>query len=205
MHHALRIYAQTPARRTRQILADLLAVAVIAAAVRIALAVHSAIMRLAEPGRVTQSAGDRLAGGLGDAGNAADRVPLIGGALKQPLEAAASAGNDLAQAGQAVQDAVGHLAFLVTAVLIAVPVLVVLAFWTATRLRWIIRSAAARRLLEAPDGADLFALRALTGPLRDLAAVEAPPAGLADGWRRGDPAVISALSRVGLAQVGLRP
>ncbi|MEJ8646320.1 hypothetical protein WKI68_43840 [Streptomyces sp. MS1.HAVA.3] len=44
------LYAQTPARRTRQILADLIAVVLVAAAVKFALAVHDAIMLLAEPG-----------------------------------------------------------------------------------------------------------------------------------------------------------
>lgn len=50
------LYAQIPARRNRQILADLLAVVVIACAVWFALAVQDAIMLLAEPGRKVESA-----------------------------------------------------------------------------------------------------------------------------------------------------
>ena len=201
----MRLYAQVPARRTRQVLADLVAVAVIAVAVWFALLVHDAIMLLAGPGRAAQSAGDQLAGGLTDAGNAAARVPLVGDTLKRPLLSAAGAGSGLANAGESVQHSVGHLAFLVALVLVAVPVLVVLALWLPPRLRWVRGTVNARRLLDGPGGADLFALRALTGPLRDLAAVETPAGGLADAWRRGDEAVIDDLCRVGLKQLGLRP
>lgn len=56
----MRLYAQTPARRNRQVLADLIAVGLIAAAVWFALAVHDAIMMLAEPGRRVESSGDSL-------------------------------------------------------------------------------------------------------------------------------------------------
>ncbi|MFC1438646.1 hypothetical protein ABUW04_10290 [Streptacidiphilus sp. N1-10] len=201
----MRIYSQIPARRTRQVVADLLALAVIAVSVWFALLIHDVIMRLAAPGQAAQSAGDQLAGGLNDAGNAAARVPLVGDTLKRPLLSAAGAGNGLASAGESVQHTVSHLAFLVAFVLIAVPVLLVLLVWLPPRIHWIRGTVNARRLLDAPGGADLFALRALTGPLRNLATVEIPPGGLADAWRRGDASVIDDLSRIGLKQVGLRP
>ncbi|MFC1436286.1 hypothetical protein ACEZDB_37195 [Streptacidiphilus sp. N1-3] len=185
--------------------ADLFALAVIAVSVWFALLVHDAIMLLAGPGRAAESAGDQLAGGLNDAGNAASKVPLLGDTLKKPLVSAAEAGSGLARAGESVQHSVSHLAFLVAVVLVVLPVLTVLALWLPPRLRWVRASASARRLLEAPGGADLFALRALTGPLRDLAGVETPARGLADAWRRGDQAVIDDLSRVGLRRLGLRP
>ncbi len=202
--HIMRIYAQTPARRTRQIVADLLALAVIAVSVWFALLVHDAIMLLAGPGRAAESAGDRLAGGLESAGNAASRVPLVGDTLKKPLLSAAGAGTDLSQAGVSAQHSVSHLAFLVAVVLVVVPVLLVLLVWLPPRLRWVRATAGARRLLVGPGGADLFALRALTGPLRDLPTARVPAGGFADAWRRGDQAAIEDLCRVGLKQLGLR-
>ncbi|MFI5821197.1 hypothetical protein ACIA8I_19080 [Streptomyces rishiriensis] len=201
----MRLYAQTPTRRSRQVLADLIAVALIAVAVKFALVVHDAITLLAEPGRKAQSAGDDLAAGLNDAGDAASKVPFVGDSLKKPLRSAAEAGNSLSDAGQSLQDTVGRAAILTAVALVVLATAFVLALWLPPRLRWIRRAATTRRLLDEPGGADLLALRALTGPQRDLAAVPTPPGGLADAWRRGDRQVISDLSRVALDREGLRP
>ncbi|PKW12262.1 hypothetical protein SAMN05428944_0490 [Streptomyces sp. 1222.5] len=200
----MRLYAQTPPRRIRQVLADLIAVALIAASVWFALTVRDVIMSLAEPGRKAQSAGDDLATGLNNAADSASGVPLIGGALKKPLQAAAGAGDGLSDAGRSLQDVVGQVADLTALALIVFPVAFVLVLWLPPRLHWIRRSATTERLLDAPGGADLLALRALTGPLRDLARVPVPPGGLADAWRRGDPQAIADLSEVALARAGLR-
>ncbi|MEU9992593.1 hypothetical protein AB0E10_38530 [Streptomyces sp. NPDC048045] len=201
----MRLYAQTPPRLIRQVLADLIALALIAVAVKFALTVHDALLLLAEPGRKAQGAGDDLATGLDGAADAASKVPLIGGSLKKPLQFAAGAGNGLSDAGQSVQHIVGQVADLTALALIVLPVAFVLVLWLPARLRWIRRSAATRRLVDSPGGADLLALRALTGPQRDLAAVAVPAGGLADAWRRGDQQVIADLSRVALERAGLRP
>ncbi|WP_327260618.1 hypothetical protein OG444_03145 [Streptomyces sp. NBC_01232] len=201
----MRLYAQTPARRNRQVLADLIAVFLVAAAVWFALAVHDAIMLLAEPGRRVESSGDSLANELENAGDAASNVPFVGDLLKKPLHSAADASTGFADAGQSLQDAVSQVANLTALALIVLPVTVVLLLWLPARLRWIRRSTTLRRLCDAPGGADLLALRALTGPVRDLAALPTPPGGLADAWRRGDEQVIGALSAVALRRAGLRP
>lgn len=201
----MRLYAQTPARRNRQVLADLIAVVLVAATVRFALAVHEAIMRLAEPGRQVESSGDNLAAELDNAGEAASDVPLVGDLLKKPLQSAADASTGFADAGQSLQHIVGQVATLTAVALIVLPVAFVLLLWLPPRLRWIRRSHTVRRLLDAPGGADLLALRALTGPLGDLAALPAPPGGLADAWRRGDQQVIADLSQAALRSAGLRP
>ncbi|WP_328929790.1 hypothetical protein OG429_37920 [Streptomyces sp. NBC_00190] len=201
----MRLYAQTRARRCRQVLADLIAVVLVIASVRFALAVHDGIMLLAEPGRKVEDAGGSLASGLGDAGDAASNVPLVGGILKKPLQSAAEASNGLSDAGQSMQDVVGRVANLTAFALIVTSVAFVLALWLPPRVRWIRRSALVRGLLDTPGSADLLALRALTGPVRDLAAVPVPPGGLADAWRRADEQVIGDLSRVALRQAGLRP
>ncbi|KJY37488.1 hypothetical protein VR46_30070, partial [Streptomyces sp. NRRL S-444] len=143
----MRLYAQTRARRCRQVLADLIAAVLVAVAVWFALAVHDGIMLLAEPGRTVEDAGGSLASGLGDAGDAASNVPLVGGILKKPLQSAAEAGNGLSDAGQSMQDAVGRVADLTAWVLIVVSVAIVLALWLPPRVRWIRRSARIRGLL----------------------------------------------------------
>ncbi|MFG2524587.1 hypothetical protein [Streptomyces sp. NPDC048527] len=200
----MRLYAQTPARRSRQVLADLIAAALIYATVKLALVVHDAIGRLADPGRKAESAGNSLSNGLVDAGEAASKVPFVGGQLKKQLGSAAEAGTGLADAGRSLQDTVGHVATLTTVVLIVIPVVFVLLLWLPPRLRWIRRSAVTRRLAADPGGADLLALRVLTGSQRELAAVPTPPGGLAEAWRRGDEQVIADLAAIGLRQAGLR-
>ncbi|MEJ8646321.1 hypothetical protein WKI68_43845 [Streptomyces sp. MS1.HAVA.3] len=132
-------------------------------------------------------------------------MPLVGDLLKKPFQSAADAGTGLADAGQSLQDTISQLATLAAVALIVVPVAVVLLLWLPLRLRWIRRSATIRRLLDAPGGTDLLALRALTGPPGDLSTISAPPGGLADAWRRGDQHVVGALSEIALRRAGLRP
>ncbi|MFC8172213.1 hypothetical protein ACFUJ0_16210 [Streptomyces sp. NPDC057242] len=202
----MRFYAQTPARRNRQVLVDLLAVVLIAAAVWASLAVRETIMLLAEPGQKVESSGDSLAKELGEAGDAASGVPFIGDVLQKPLRSAADASSGFADAGVSFQETVGQVADVVTAALIVVPVLFVLLLWLPPRLLWIRRSGTLRRLAEAPGGADLLALRALTGPPGALTALPAPPpGGWADAWRRGDDEAIADLSAIALGHIGLRP
>ncbi|MFD6415432.1 hypothetical protein [Streptomyces sp. NPDC060194] len=199
----MRLYARTPGRLSRQVLADLIAAALILAAVKLALTVRDAVLRLAEPGRRAESAGDGLADSLGDASDVASKVPLVGDQLKKPLRSAADAGTGMADAGRSLQDTVEQVATLTAVALIAIPVVFVLLLWLPARLRWIRRSAVTRRLAAEPGGADLLALRVLTGPQRDLAALPAPPDGLAAAWRRGDDQVIADLAAIGLRQAGL--
>ncbi|MFJ4871556.1 hypothetical protein [Streptomyces sp. NPDC088757] len=201
----MRFYAQTPSRRNRQVLVDLIAVALIAVAVWAALAVRRTIMLLAEPGRKVESSGESLAKELGEAGDAASDVPFVGDVLEKPLRSAADASSGFADAGVSFQETVGQVADVITAALIVLPVLFVLLLWLPPRLLWIRRSSTLRRLAEAPGGADLLALRALTGPPGALAGLPVPPGGWADAWRRGDPGAITDLSAVALEHVGLRP
>ncbi|WP_432061796.1 hypothetical protein [Streptomyces sp. S1] len=201
----MRFYAQTPARRNRQVLVDLIALALIAVTVWAALAVRDTIMMLAEPGRKVESSGGSLAKELGEAGEAASGVPFIGDVLEKPLRSAADASSGFADAGVSFQETVGQVADVVTAALIVLPVLFVLLLWLPPRLLWIRRSNTLRRLAGAPGGDDLLALRALTGPPGALAGLPVPPGGWADAWRQGDRQAIADLSAVALKHVGLRP
>lgn len=201
----LRLYAQTPARRNRQLLVDLTALALIAVTVWAALHVRDTILRLAAPGRKVEESGDGLAEQLAGAGEAASDLPFVGGILERPLRSAAEASAGFADAGVSFQETVTQVADVTTAVLIAAPVLLLLLLWIPPRLLWMRRSALVRRLADQPGGADLLALRALTGPPGALAGLPVPPGGFAGAWRRGDPEVIAALSAATLARTGLRP
>ncbi|NWF31179.1 hypothetical protein HW130_33930 [Streptomyces sp. PKU-EA00015] len=200
----MRLYAQTPARRNRQVLVDLIAVALIALTVWAAFFVRGMIMLLAEPGRKVESSGDGLAEELGNAGDAASDVPLIGDVLKKPLQSASDASTGFADAGASFQETVTQVADVTTTALIVILLLFILVLWIPPRLLWIRRSMIVSHLADAPGGADLLALRALTGPPATLAKLPTPPGGFADAWRRGDQEVIATLSAVALAHTGLR-
>jgi len=131
-------YAETPALRLRQQLHDLFVVVWALVWLRVGVAVHEAVQRLAAPGRALERAGRDLSDGLGGAADRADDVPLLGDDLSAPLDSASGAGSALAEAGQVQQDAVGLLALVLTLVVAGLPVLVVVLFqvevdWTAAR------------------------------------------------------------------------
>jgi hypothetical protein len=198
----LRLYAEIPARRNRQVLVDLIAVALIALTVWAAFFVRDMIMLLAEPGRKVESSGDGLAEELGNVGDAASDVPLIGDVLQQPLQSAADASTGFADAGASLQETAAQVADVTATALIVLPVLLILVLWLPPRLLWIRHSMTVRRLADAPGGADLLAL---TGSPAALVKLPTPPGGFADAWRRGDQEAIATLSAIALAHTGLRP
>ena len=198
------LYADTPGRRTRQILSDLLVLAWTALWVWLGVALYRLIEQLATPGQRLESAGNGLGSRLHDAGDSAGRVPLVGDNLRSALDRAAGTGTDLADAGRAQQHAVHHVALLRAVALVVVMGGVALAGWLLVRVRWAREATAARRLLGA-GAPELFALRALTRrPVRALARVAGPDTDPAAAWRRGDPEIVAALADLELRRLGLR-
>ena len=192
-------YAETPALRSRQLLLDVLVVLWVLVWVRIGAAVHRAVSRLAAPGRELEKAGDGLSGGLSGAAERADDVPLVGGGLSAPLDAAARAGRALERAGAAQQDAVQVLALVLALLLAGVPIAWAVQRWLPGRLAFARdhRAAAALR-----DDVELWALRAaLNRPLHELARLGPDPVGR---WRRGEPGAAEALARLERRAQGLR-
>jgi hypothetical protein len=192
-------YAETPALRSRQVLIDVVVVVWLLVWLRIGVAVHGAVSQLAGPGRELAAAGQRLSGGLEDAADRADGVPLLGDGLRSPLDVAAGAGRSLARAGLAQQDAVQTLALVLAVLLAGLPIVWVLQRWLPGRLRFAREHAAATRLR---DDVELWAMRAaLHRPLHELAALGPDPVGR---WRRGEPGAAEALAGLERRAHGLR-
>lgn len=192
-------YADTPALRSRQLLTDGLVTGWVLLWLLVGRAVHGAVSRLAAPGRELEEAGDGLAGGLSDAADKADGVPLLGGGLRAPLDAASGAGDALARAGAAQQDAVGTLALVLALLLAGIPVLWALQRWLPGRLAFA-RSYRAATALR--DDVELWALRAaLHRPLPELARLGPDPVGR---WRRGEPGAAEALAALERKALGLK-
>ena len=196
------LYAQHPALRARQGAADLGMLAWAVLWILVARVVHGAVLVLAEPGRAVADLGTAVAGNMTSAAEAAGDVPRVGDDLAAPFESLADASRSVRGAGQAAQDAVGTLAFVLAALLVALPVGWLLLKWLPWRLGYAREAGAARRLLAGAPDLEILAARAMaTAPLPRLAAL---PAGTGAGWRVGDPAAVRALASLELARLGLR-
>jgi len=198
----MRWYAERPDRRARQVLADALVLTWTIIWIWFASKAFDLVGQLAVPGRKLESGGTSLAGSLADAGQRAGDVPLIGGALSAPLNAASQASNSVAGAGQDMQDAVRDVAWLLAILVVLVMAGSVVLVWLLLRVRYLRQAGAAARLRDANPDTDLFALRALVNqPLSTLVRVDPDPAA---AWRSGDQPVIAKLADLELRRWGLR-
>jgi hypothetical protein len=198
----VKLYADAPARRARQILADLLMLAWTVGCVLVSLLVHRSVLRLAEPGRQMQAAGAQLADGLRRAGEQLGQVPLVGERARSPFDQLASSAQPLQQAGADLVSAVDRLALVCGVLAGLLPFLVVGIVWFLGRWRFARTASAAAGFLDDDADLSLLALRALTRqPLDRLARLSSDPVG---AWQSGDPRLIEALASLELAEHGLR-
>lgn len=199
----MKLYADTPARRTRQIVADVVVLCWVAVCVWLGRAVSDGIGALRGPADGLTSAGngfrDNMTGAAGNVGG----LPLVGDALRGPFDSLSGTGQQLADVGTSVASTVTTIAQVTGFVVAAVPIVLALAVWGAFRARFVRRATAAQRLANAPGSQELFALRALTRqPLRRLARLGPDPAGR---FRDGDPAMVRALAALELRSCGIEP
>jgi hypothetical protein len=198
----MKLYADFAGRRALQIAADAVAILVITGTVLFAAALHAAIMSLAALGRSIEDAGEGFQETMTEAGESLGNVPVIGGGIRGPFDAAGGAGELLAQAGRVQQDVVASSAILAAIAVAIVPIGLVLWIWLRRRLRFARRATEALALARLDDGEQLLALRALgSASARDLRAISSTP--VAD-WRRGDSAVAHQLAQLELVGAGVR-
>lgn len=196
---ALKWYADHPARRARQIALDLTMVALALLWVRLSVAVQDTVLRLQEPGRQLEDAGDGLAQGLRDAADRVAGTPLVGDALADPLSAAANAGSTVGDAGAAANDVVAQVALVLALAFALLPLIPVLGAWLFHRL-WYVREATAAVKLRGDT--ELMALRAAANmPLRSLARLGPEPVAR---WRRGEAGAAEDLAALQLRELGVR-
>jgi hypothetical protein len=199
----MKLYADLPARRVVQVTGDLVVLIWIVLWALLGHAVHDATLQLADPGHRVASASTSLAGQLEETGDALGELPVVGGAVAEPLERAGGAADQLADAGRAQVRAVERLARWLGWSVALIPILGALLLYLPPRLRFVRRAAAGRALVDSAADLDLFALRALAHqPLHRLAAISDDPAA---AWRAQDEATVRRLAALELAAVGLRP
>jgi hypothetical protein len=173
----MKIYAEVPRLKARQILFDVLVLGWALVWIRIGMAMHDLIAKLSGPGRTIESAGAGFSTNLRSLSERVADVPVVGGTLREPFDAAASAGNDLEAAGIAHQEIVMSVALWMGILLAVIPIGYVLLRYLPDRLRWVREASAAARLRIDADDLHLFALRAIaTKPLYELRRACADPA-----------------------------
>jgi hypothetical protein len=198
----MKLYADTPVRRTRQLVSDLLLAAWVVACVWLGYAVHHGVAQLAGVGEQTDSSASSLASGLTDAGDSLRGLPVVGGGVAAPFDRMSSASESLAAAGRHQVAVVHRVAWTLGVSIAVVPILAVGAVHLPGRWRFVREATAGARFVDAAEDLDLFALRALSRqPMYVLARVSADPAG---AWRERDPEVIRALAALELRDCGLR-
>jgi hypothetical protein len=199
----MKLYADAPGHRARQVVGDVLLALWVAVWVKLALVVHDATLALAAPGEQIERAGTGLAGRLRDAGSSVGGIPLVGDDVRAPFDGAGDAADQIAAAGSAQVEAVHTLAFWLGLAVAAIPILVLLAVYLPLRWKFVREATAGQRFVDSGSDVDLFALRAMANqPLHRLARISDDPVG---AWRDGDPAVVRALALLELRDVGLRP
>lgn len=196
-------YAQTPARRLRQLLGDALVVGWVLACAAAGRLVHDLVRHVAEPALRLQGADEQIRATLADTGDRLGGVPLAGEELRGAFDRLAGLGAQVSTAGSDLAATMGTLAIALGLAAAIGPALAVLLPWLVLRIRFARRAAEARRFVDAAADLDLFALRALAHqPMRRLARISDDPAG---AWRGGDPHVTRALAALELAERGLLP
>jgi hypothetical protein len=199
----MKLYADSPVRATRQVVADVLFLLWMLLWVVAGNAVHDATMELAGPGRQIEESATSMSESMQDAGDALDDVPLVGDSARAPFDQASGASDKLADAGRAEVEAVEGLAFWLRLAVTLMPILVVAAFFVPIRWRFVREATAGQKFVNAEADLELFALRAMTNqPMHQLAKVSDDPVG---AWQRGDRDVVHALAKLEMGSVGLRP
>lgn len=195
----MRIYAELPAHRARQIFGDLFVGAWIWLWAWIGRAVTRSIAVLAEPARLLQDAGSDIAIRADSAGRQVAGVPVVGRALSGPFRSLEEMGRSLQATGASQQDAVQDIALWLGILTACLPILFVFYRWAVRRWAWVREASAAERLRREPGALQLFAIRAIaTTPLAELRRMSGNPA---ESYLSGHYGPLAALE---LNRLGLR-
>jgi hypothetical protein len=195
-------YAETPARRSRQAVADVLSLVGLVLCMWLGTTVHDTTEKLVGPGERIESAGVELSQRMDEAASAVDGIPAVGDEVAEPFSDASGVGQRIEDAGVQQQEVVRRLATVLGWTTGGLPAVVLLLAWLPLRLRFTRLAAEARLLRGSSAGIDLLALRALARqPISVLLRTSDAPV---DGWRREDPDVVSSLAALELAGLGVQ-
>ena len=195
----MKIYAETPRRRTRQLLGDAILVVWIVVWAVFGSIAHDVIAKLAGPAESIAAQSGSLSESFSDVSDQIDEVPLVGGALEEPFSSASRAAGGVAEESREQRDLFLTAALWIGLFVALAPITGSLLVYTPLRARWIKEATAATKLRVDADDLYLFALRAVTNrPLSELRKVTPDPgAALAHGD-------YEPLARLELERLGLK-
>ncbi|WP_210480159.1 hypothetical protein [Naasia sp. SYSU D00948] len=197
----MQLYSASPLVRTRQVVADVVALTAIVVAAVLGTGIGTAIAALGGFGRSVEEAGDGLRRSMSDAASTLGGIPVLGDAAAAPFEEASGVGASLAASGQDQQRLMTTLGVTVGLIVAVLPIALVLAVWLRRRIAFARRARATARLAATLEGRDLLALRALVlAPSARLLALASDPA---TAWRERDPATVAALADLELKAAGV--
>lgn len=199
----MKLYADTPLRRSRQLLADIATVAWVLFWVWLGKLVHDTFLLLRTPADSIANAGTKVSDAFAGAGDSLSRIPGIGDNLQGWLEKASDSGGSLHDAGSGMGDTIATIAGLLGFVTALTPIALVAIAWFVYRWGFIREASSSQRFIDSSADLDLFALRAMaTQPMAALNRISLNPVA---EWRAGNTEVITALAALELRDQGLRP
>jgi hypothetical protein len=198
----MKLYSDFAPRRTRQIVADVLAVIAIGGWVWLGVFVYRLIMNLSDFGVQMEQAGAGFKDTMSRVGDALAKVPVIGSGISGPFTDASRSGAALEAAGQSQQLAVAQLATGLGVGIAVLPVLTILLLWLIPRIRFARRASRAQSVVSTTTGIDLLALRALA--TQRISALDRIDPDAMAAWRRGDHQVMTKLAQLELKSLGVR-
>ena len=195
----MKLYAETPRRRARQIVVDSCVVAWAIVWIAMGMVAHDVVASLAGPTRAVATNSDELADSLFDISDSIDEVPLVGGGLEEPFTAAGRAAAGVADQSRKQEQRFLTAALWIGLLIAVAPIAAVLLLYLPFRTRWIREATSAARIRLDSDDLYLFALRAVSNRrLSELRRASPDPgAALASGD-------YEALARVELEHLGLK-
>jgi hypothetical protein len=198
----VKLYADLPAHRARQLAADAVWLVCVVLAVLAGRAVHATIAAVSGPARRISDSSTALSDQLREAGAATAGAPLIGDDVAGVLDRSADTARSLARTATDQAEQVLQVATLLGVLTAALPVLLATGLRLRQRIRWARRARQAEALAATAAGERVLALRALQHrSAADLFAVHPDPAA---AWTAGEDATVRALAAAEQTPLGLR-
>lgn len=195
------IYARPGWRMMGQVVGDLCLVGWVVLWGLVGRGLQHAVAGLASPARASARTAQSMADQMDQAREKVSGVPMAGQELAQPFDSLSGGLHSLVEQANHQAASIVTLSYWAGALCFVVPNLLAILWWVPRRIRFHRQAAATRRLIDADEDLQLFALRAMANvPMPELARITDDPVGQ---WRAGNGDVIRRLAELEFHRLGL--